>query len=169
MAPREIWLLRHAKSDWGTGVRTDFERPLSRRGREDAPRLGAWMADEGLVPDLVVTSPARRAEETLALVLEGLEAAPPVRRDERIYDAGVGDLLEVLRGLPEEAERVLLVGHNPGLEDLAGWLGRDPIPRTASGKGMTTCNLVRLELAGSWRAVEVGEARLRTWMRPSDL
>lgn len=170
---RELWLLRHAKSAWDSDARTDFDRPLAKRGEKDAPRLGAWMAERGLVPDRVVTSPARRAEETLALLLEGMEREPDdleVVREPGLYDARVSDLLAVVHAQPEAAQRVLLVGHNPGFEELLQWLSAErDLPRTAAGKLMTTCTLARLGIREPWAEVRMGRAAFLGLVRAAEL
>ena len=112
----ELLVLRHAKSAWDTGARTDFERPLSKRGLRDAPRMGRFLADEGLVPDHVVSSPAERARQTVIAVCAELGFDDgAIRWDERVYHATTGALMDVLAESPPGARRVLIAGHNPGL------------------------------------------------------
>ena len=119
---RRLMLLRHAKSDW-TGPRArDHERPLSARGREAAPRMGAYMARHALVPDLVIASTAARVGETLSLVLPAFAKQPKVLVDKRLYEAEGDALLGVIKGAPGTAHSLLLVGHNPGLAELAALL-----------------------------------------------
>lgn len=167
--PRELLLLRHAKSAWGTDAPTDLERPLAKRGRRDAPRMGAWIREHDLVPDQVVSSPAKRAAETVDLVLAeiGLERESVVVADE-VYDAAVSDLLDVLGGCPCERQRVLLVGHNPGLEDLVEHLaGRVDAPRGA--KVFPTAALAHLAMPDDWRHLRRGCAELLALIRPRTL
>ncbi len=123
---RELLVLRHAKSAWDTGARTDFERPLSGRGRRDAPRMGRFLAERGLVPDHVVSSPAERARQTVLAVCAELGLGEDaVRWDERIYHASTGALMDVLAESPAGAHRVLIAGHNPGLEMLVQTLRKE--------------------------------------------
>jgi phosphohistidine phosphatase len=152
---KELLLLRHAKAS--RGATKDFDRELTRRGRRDAPRIGRWLKTEGLVPDCVIGSPARRARETLELALDefGIEAGG-VRWDERVYDADASTLLEVLAGCPAEARRVLVVGHNPGLEDLVRHLGGGTAPEPEKGKFFPTCALARLRVESPWSALAAG-------------
>ena len=118
---RRLIVLRHAKSDWPAGV-PDKERPLAKRGRRDAPEAGRWLAEHVGRLDLVVHSDARRTRETW----EAVRASPGRRRRKltevrpsgRVYEAEVGDLVEVLRAVPDDLGTVLLVGHNPGVQDL---------------------------------------------------
>ncbi len=167
---RELLIVRHAKSDWDSAAGSDFERPLAERGRRDAPRLGAWLGAEGLMPDQVLCSPARRASETLAAVERGLGARlAPARFDERIYEASLGDLLDLLAGCPAGRARVLLLGHNPGLDRLLAHLCAERLPYTRQGKLMTTAALAQVALPDDWRALGEGCGTLRRLVRPKDL
>lgn len=118
---RRLILLRHAKSDWPNGT-PDHERPLAERGREAAPVIGAYMAREGLAPDRVLVSSARRTQETWALVAPQLRTTPDVEREPRIYEASLAALFAVLQAQPVDCHTLLMVGHNPGFEDLAARL-----------------------------------------------
>src|ERR1700686_4396891 len=114
---RRLILLRHAKSDWaGPGAR-DHGRPLAPRGREAAPKIGAYMVRHGLLPDLVVCSTAARAQQTFALVAAEFSKKIPVVYDERIYEVGADDILGVVKQTRADVHVLLLVGHNPGLRD----------------------------------------------------
>lgn len=113
---RTLILLRHAKSAWPAGTR-DVIRPLAERGRRDAPAVGRWLRGQGNKINLVVCSPAVRAVQTWDLVAAQLADIPQVRHDERLYEASARDLLQVIQELPHKASTVVLVGHNPGLED----------------------------------------------------
>lgn len=119
---RRLMLLRHAKSDWSAAGAHDRDRPLSSRGREAAPKMGAYMARHGLVPDLVIASPAARVAETLKHVLPAFKQAPTVRRDDRLYETGADTLLDAIRETPKTVHSLLLAGHNPGLAELAALL-----------------------------------------------
>ncbi|MDQ1247949.1 MAG: phosphohistidine phosphatase [Actinomycetota bacterium] len=112
-----LLLLRHAKSSWPPGV-PDPLRPLNERGRRDAPAAGRILAERSPI-DLALVSPAARTGQTYDLVAEQLPARPPTRSDERIYEAGVGDLLEVIAETDDSVGRLLLVGHNSAIEMLA--------------------------------------------------
>ena len=120
---KSLAILRHAKSSWDDHGLADFERPLADRGRRDAPMMATRLAERGLKPDLVITSPAARAEQTAELVTAGLGTiAVETRRDARLYLASPGDLLEVIRSIDEPFANVILVGHNPGLTLLGNLL-----------------------------------------------
>src|SRR3954465_2963655 len=113
-----LMLFRHAKSAYPAGVE-DHERPLAERGRKAAPAIGRYMADQELVPDLAVVSTARRAQETWALAAQALGTEVPRRDERRIYEAGPAAILDVTRQTPSRVGTLLLVGHNPGFQELA--------------------------------------------------
>lgn len=115
---RRLIIVRHAKSDWPEGV-PDHERPLAARGRRDAKALGAWLQAAGVTPDLVVVSTAQRTRETWELAGDTLGAASRVTLDDRVYAASVEELLSVVKGAPSSVATMVLVGHNPGAEELA--------------------------------------------------
>lgn len=121
---RRLMVLRHAKSAWPEGVQ-DHRRPLGPRGLRDAPAAGRALAEVGGLPDLALCSTAVRARRTWELAAAEWGTPPPVRYDRRLYAAGVADLLDVVREVPREVEALLLVGHNPGLEELVAELAGD--------------------------------------------
>lgn len=168
--PRELLILRHAKSDWDSGAGTDFDRPLSRRGKHDAPRIGAWLYREGLVPDYVVSSPAERARQTAVKVCKSLELGKKdIVWDPAIYEADLGELLSALARCPEGSATVLLVGHNPGLEELVRHLCGDDMEPPVDGKLMPTGAVARLEMPETWDALERGCGQLISITRPKAL
>lgn len=130
---KTLLVVRHGKSDWA-GDEPDRERPLSRRGRRQAPETGAWIAKHHPTIDLAVVSPALRARETWDLVAAELSGgAPALSIDERVYAAWGDELAEVIRSLPDDARTVALVGHNPGVETIVeSYVGRyAPMPTSA--------------------------------------
>ncbi|MEH0542686.1 histidine phosphatase family protein [Streptomyces sp. B21-105] len=162
VAPRRLVVLRHAKSAWPTGV-PDHERPLAPRGRRDAPAAGRAIAEAGCVPDLALSSTAVRARGTWELVSAQWEAPAPVRLDPRLYGADVPELLDVVRETPADVGTLLLVGHNPGLEelvlDLAG--GGERAALEAVRLKFPTSALAVLTWHGTdWRALNPGAALL---------
>ena len=166
---RELFILRHAKSDWDSGASMDRQRPLNKRGRKDAPRIGSWMREHYLYPGQVICSPAVRARETLAAVAAALELQPErIRYLDAMYLADLGTLLHILREIPAELDSVMLVGHNPGLDELVNYLSTTPVPRTESGKLMTTACLAHFKLPDDWNELE-GSAELVHIVRPGDL
>jgi phosphohistidine phosphatase SixA/acyl dehydratase len=162
---RRLMLLRHAKSDWPDGV-PDQDRPLAKRGRRDAPVIGRWLRDRGWMPDAVVCSTALRAVQTWELVAPelGADARPPVTFQPLAYAASAVGLLELVRELPGRYRAALLIGHNPGLEELAtGLAGQLPDGR------LPTAAVAVLEFAGDWQALQPGQARLADFVIPADL
>lgn len=157
MTGHTLILLRHGKSDW-SGAEPDHERGLTKRGRRQAAEAGAWLADHA-PPDLAVVSTARRTVDTWRTAAAELSAAPTARTDERVYAASARPLLEVVHGLPEDARTAVLVGHNPGLEDLVELL-------TGEVVRMTTSAVAVLALDGAWAQVAPGSATLRISGRP---
>jgi phosphohistidine phosphatase len=149
---RQLLILRHAKSAWDTAVATDFDRPLSKRGKQDAPRVGGWLRRQGLVPDLVVSSPAKRARKTTIKVCRELGIPKQeIWWEPRIYGATTEMLLRVLAACQADAEIVLLVGHNPGLEHLLEYLCGSDVSLPTDGKLLPTAALARLRVAANWK------------------
>jgi phosphohistidine phosphatase len=160
---RTLYLLRHAKSSWKDETLRDFDRPLKSRGRKAAEQMGEFLAEENLKSPLVISSPAVRARQTTELVLEsaGLKIAPQF--EERIYEADVRTLLEVVRSIPDSAKRTLMVGHNPGFENLLAYF-------TGDNRHMPTCAFAKIEFdAGSWSEVSHEAGRLELFVTPKDL
>jgi len=167
---RELLILRHAKSAWDTDAPTDFERPLSNRGRKAAPRVGRWLQQQGLVPDYVVSSPAERAKQTVLLVCEQMEIRPEqLNWDTRIYGGGTASLISVLNESPDDAQRVMIAGHNPGLEMLLQSLCADRIPFTSDGKLMPTAAVAHLQVLSEWKNLDRDSAKLISITRARSL
>jgi phosphohistidine phosphatase len=161
-SPRVLLLLRHAKSDWPDGV-PDRERPVAARGRREAPAVGRWLREQGRLPDLVLCSVAARAQQTWDLVAAQLPSAPAVKADGRVYDATAGDLLSVIAETADAVRTLVVVGHNPGIEDLAGLLagkGSDKAAAKRMAAKFPTAAVAVLEFDGSWSALEPASARL---------
>lgn len=168
--PRELLILRHAKSDWDSVATSDFDRPLAKRGKSDAPKVGAWLYREGLVPDLVVSSPAERAKQTASKVCKCLDIKKKqILWDADIYEAEVPKLLSVLGRCSPEAAIVLLIGHNPGLEELLMHLVGEDLEIPDDGKLLPTGTVARLEMPDDWSALPCGSAQLISITRPRSL
>lgn len=167
---RELLILRHAKSDWKGETADDFDRPLAKRGKKDAPLIGAWLYREGLVPDAVVSSPAERARETALKVCKGIDFKKnAIVWDDAIYEAGLSALLGVLARCPSDAANVLLIGHNPGLEELTRHLTGGDLDEPVDGKLLPTGALARLEMPDDWDRLDAGCAVLLSITRPKQL
>ncbi|MBO0815857.1 MAG: histidine phosphatase family protein [Actinobacteria bacterium] len=176
-AGRTLLLFRHAKSAWPDVA--DHDRPLARRGIRAAPVMGRWLREAGLLPSQVLCSTARRARETWQFAQAGLAATPPVTFDTRIYEAAATDLLALIREVPPATGTLLLIGHNPAMEDLALLLAAPP---GAAGPGgsrpgdlermrskFPTAAIAVLQAAGTWPGLVPGGARLTAFVTPRDL
>lgn len=160
---KTLLLLRHAKSSWDDSSLRDFDRPLAPRGERDAPRMGKALKKRGPLPDVVISSPAQRARQTVEAFVAAakLEAGPQF--DERIYEASSAELMKLVRGLPDSASCILLVGHNPGFEDLVSRL-------TGKSQRMPTAALACIEFkVEKWEDVEDGEGKLAWLLTPKEL
>jgi phosphohistidine phosphatase len=125
---KTLYLMRHAKSSWSFDELNDQERPLNDRGRDDAPRMGQALAKRRIMPDLLVSSPAVRALSTAVLVARELKYPhDKIVVETAIYQADLDTLLAVVRALPDDADAVLLTGHNPTMTDAANYLSPSPL------------------------------------------
>lgn len=160
---RTLMLLRHGKSDWNNNLDSDFDRPLAPRGKQAAKRMAEMMIEREMEPELIITSPAVRALQTAQIVLTEIGDIDVVE-DEAVYEASLEDLLGTVQNLPDDVERVLMVGHNPGLEELATELTGD------TGVVMKTCTLAIIQAkVKSWEDVTAGSAKLSALYNPRDL
>ena len=160
---KTLLLLRHAKSSWGDQSVADFDRPLAPRGLEAAPRMGEELKKLDLLPDLVVCSPALRARQTLEAFSRaaGLKTEPIYEK--RIYEASAERLHSLVRAFPKSSQRALMIGHNPGFENLITLL-------TGRGERMPTAALACLRCsADTWKDVVEREADLQWLLRPKEL
>jgi phosphohistidine phosphatase len=157
---RELWLLRHGKSDRDHLAMDDFDRPLKKRGKLAARRIGAWLQHQNLIPDRLISSPAKRAITTAKLVHSAIDVETlAIKQDRRLYQEGFEHLKTVLSECPSGAKRVLLVGHNPELEDLLIYLaGAANLPDT--DKLLPTAALARLIMPDDWSHLGAGCAKL---------
>jgi phosphohistidine phosphatase len=165
---RRLLLLRHAKTERPETGERDRNRKLTARGRADAPVIGGYMVHHQLVPDLALVSPATRAEETWVLVAEAFKKTPEVVKDERIYNASTEALMEVIGEAPN-ARTVLVVGHNPGLHDLAVRLiaSGDVEIRERVKEKLPTCGLIAIDFAfKEWAELHDNSGRLERFVSP---
>ncbi|MFJ3808933.1 SixA phosphatase family protein [Streptomyces sp. NPDC090073] len=165
---RRLMVLRHAKSAWPEGVE-DHRRPLAPRGLRDAPAAGRALAEGGGLPDLALCSTAVRARRTWELAAAEWGTPPPVRYDRRLYAADAADLLDVVREVPREVEALLLVGHNPGLEQLVAELAGDGLDDSLERlrvKFPTSAIAVLTWRGTGWPALGPGTALLTSFMVP---
>jgi phosphohistidine phosphatase len=178
---RKLMLLRHAKSAWSDV--SDHDRPLARRGERDAPAMGCWLRDAGLLPDRVLCSTARRARETWHLTRAGLGTSPPVSFDGRVYQASADLLLDLIHRTSPATRTLLVVGHDSAVPELALMLAAAvPSARADAGSGTAlsvmvdrmrakfpTAAVAVFEFTGNWDQVTPGSARLTCFMPPREL
>jgi phosphohistidine phosphatase len=165
---RRLLLLRHAKTERAQPGERDRDRKLTKRGRDDAPLIGAYMARHDLVPDLALVSPATRAQETWVLVADCFAEAPKTVSEERIYNADPQKLVDVLAET-DGAKSLVLVGHNPGLHDLAVQLiaSGDVEARERIAEGLPTSGLIVIDLAfDDWSRLHPHSGRLERFVSP---
>lgn len=164
-----LYLLRHAKSDWKKEAATDFERPLSKRGLTNAPKMAAWLAKQANRPEAIISSPALRAYQTALIFSHSLDIqAKDIRFDNRIYEAGLDTLLEVIKTLPEQEKSVMLIAHNPGLDFLLQVLCKQAKPGI-DGKLMTTCAIAKIAVESRWKDVSDKHCMLYSLSRPKEV
>lgn len=158
-----LYLLRHAKSSWDDASKQDFERPLSNRGRKACALIGEYIEENEIDFDLVLVSTALRTRQTIELVKERAKIRGEVRYDQRIYEATVSQLLEVIGQVDSDRKSVLLVGHNPGIEELLALLTGAPQP-------VTTANFARIRIkATKWSASLANKGTLDWIIRPKEM
>lgn len=170
---KKLTLFRHAKSGWDDPVARDFDRPLNARGRRAALRMGQYLRDHGLHFDRITGSPAVRVVETLEYASEGMGETIAPAWDRRVYLASAVSLLEVVHDTPEPARSLLLVGHNPGLEDLALMLTPDRAGdemRDRLEEKFPTAALAEIVFdVERWEDVDVRGGTITLFVRPRDL
>jgi len=167
---RELLILRHAKSAWDTGARSDFERPLAARGIKAAPKVGRFLVQQNLVPDFLISSPAERAKQTVMAVCRQMGVDPSaIHWDDRIYGGWTSSLVNVLRECPPQAARVLIAGHNPGLEGLLTHLSDQRVSGPGDGKLLPTAALAYLEIRTEWADLDKASGRLISITRSRSL
>ena len=161
---KTLLVLRHAKSSWSDPALDDHERPLNKRGRRDGPRMGELVREYGLIPDIVIASDAVRAQLTAERVAEAARYAGEIRLDRHLYMAGPAEILSLLPTVGENAETVMIVGHNPGLEKLVEQLTgeRQDLPTAALAQIVLPIDQwrdlkrsTRGTLVGLWRPEEL--------------
>jgi phosphohistidine phosphatase len=173
---KTLTLLRHAKSGWDDAVQRDFDRPLNPKGRRAAATIGKHLRRRGLAFDHIIASPALRVQQTLDEVATGYGSTLAPAWDRRIYLASAATLLDLAQQLPDGAGSALLVGHNPGLEDLVLLLVPDSGPELRGGprdaveEKYPTASVAELSFAvDRWSDLAAGGATLTCFTRPRDL
>jgi phosphohistidine phosphatase len=171
---KRLYLLRHAKAVPADPALDDHARELTVRGMHDAGAMARYLRKNGFIPDLMLISTSARTSQTADLVLREMNAKADYR--ETLYLAEAGKILSLVQGAPQSAESVMVVGHNPGLEDLASLLAREPVRhkerhrRDVLEEKFPTAALAVLDFdVEKWRDICPGEGKLRDFVRPKDL
>ena len=160
---RELILLRHAKSDWQQTELADIDRPLSSKGKKTATKMGKWIKNQALLPDLILVSPAVRTQQTLKRVCNECPANAIVVPE--LYMADLTALKTILAQAPT-AQRVMLIGHNPGLERLFNYLCNQPLEQEINL--FPTAALAHFIMPNNWSSLEAGDGRLAQFVRPKE-
>jgi len=164
---KQLYLLRHAKSAWDTDVASDFQRPLNKRGQRNAKGVGDWMAKQGIYPEHILSSPALRAWQTSTLVCTGLGIDEAnIHFYPELYLAEIDTLLSCIKKIPADIQSVLLVGHNPGMEELLEFLTGNSIPLPEDEKLLPTATLACLNIPVDWMDLAADVANLSNLKRP---
>lgn len=174
---KTLYLLRHAKSSWGDPNLPDHDRPLNERGRRAAHTMARYMRKQRIQPGLVLASTAQRVSETLELLLPELDANPPVIRDRSLYLATPDQLLSRLRLASGNTSNILIIGHNPGIHELAVQLAgevaddaaRDARDRMKAAFPTAALAVIRFAEAGLWRDVGYGKGELAAFTTPREV
>lgn len=169
---RRLILFRHAKSDWSLAASADHDRGLATRGRKAAGPMGAWLAGRGFRPDLVLCSTAKRAKATWDIAKGAFTPAPETKALRAVYEASADELLELVRAAPAEAQTLMIVGHNPGLQHFVDLLsgGGDPEARRLLSVKFPTAAIAVLDLPfDDWAEAAPRAARLDRFVTPKSL
>jgi phosphohistidine phosphatase len=167
---RQLILLRHAKSSWESEAATDFDRPLARRGIKSLKIIGNWLKQHHVSPDLVVSSPAIRARQTIEPLAGYMDyAVKRIQWSDDVYMAGTESLLQTIAATDPDIKTLMLVGHNPGFEDLLLYLCQDNVELTSGGKLMPTCTVAILSTKNKWQDLSEKCCQLVSIARPKEI
>ncbi|MDD2653186.1 MAG: histidine phosphatase family protein [Sulfurimonas sp.] len=157
---KKLYIIRHAKSSWSDEALEDFERPLNKRGKANAPMMGERLKEKHIMPDIILSSPAKRAKSTAQMIAKEIGYKKKVLFDANIYEANVEVLRNILRSLDDKNGTVFLVGHNPSLNDLAHYY-------VDFEANIPTCGVVEIAFASKkWAEIEPKDAELLSFDYP---
>jgi len=165
---KSLFLMRHAKSSWSSDASDDFSRPLNERGMRDAKRIAELFKERGWHPERIVYSAAKRTTITAECLGQTFTQAKEVISSEKLYLAGLDQLLSVVSETPENVTQLLLIGHNPGMEQLLRYLCSD-VEYQDNGKLLTTANVVHIGLPGRWSELSRDKGQLVEHIRPKSI
>ena len=157
---KRLYIIRHAKSDWTNENLDDFDRPLNKRGKKNAPFMGKILRKKDVVPDLIISSPAYRARTTAVKIAKEIGYYEDIMFNEYIYEADLGTLLDIVNFIEDEYDDVFIIGHNPGLNMLGFYL-------VDFNDNLPTCGILEIKLeCNSWREVKKANAQLVSFEYP---
>ena len=161
MCAKRLFLIRHAKSSWKNASLSDVERPLNKRGELDAPFMGKVLKKKNVIPDLIISSHAKRAKTTADLICSELYLlSENIIIDKRLYEAGYNDIIEVIKEINEKVRTLLVFGHNPGFTSLHNFLCDTYI------NNIPTCGITEYEFEGKWKEISAKSCRLLSFEFP---
>lgn len=161
---RELILLRHAKSDWKDDSLADIDRPLSEKGKKNAAKVGKWLQQEGIIPDMILTSPAKRTQQTLKRICT--ECGSDTQVVDELYLADLKALKTILADAPQ-VKCLMIIGHNPGLERLFNFLNSST--EASQTDLFPTASLAHFVLPDNWENLASGDGKLIQFVRPKDI
>jgi phosphohistidine phosphatase len=158
---KKLYLVRHAKSSWKNPELTDIERPLNKRGKRDAPFIGNVLKEKNIIPDLIISSPAKRAAKTAVVIADKIGyTKSKIINDDNIYEASFSELLDLIRNLDDKHNTVMLFGHNPGLTMLNNYLSEHYIDN------IPTCGVVGIQFDSSWNGIKADSGNSFLYIYP---
>lgn len=167
---KQLIMIRHAKSDWSLPAIDDFERPLAGRGIVDCAKIGQWLAAQGCSVDCVISSSALRAWQTTEAIAYSLGISrQKIQYDGKLYLADSDDMLKIIRKQADNCDTLLLVGHNPGMDQLLIELTAHKLKLTENGKLLTTASVAMLSIPDDWKNLATHSGNIIVMMRPREL
>ncbi len=167
MKSYDLFILRHAKSAWDTNAPSDFQRPLNKRGKKAASYMGEYLASKISHPVKIVSSPALRAWQTAVTVSQALNTPEQeIFFPGQLYMASCKDIVNVLAEFHEDVKKIILIGHNPGLEELLYYLAKDTLPKSTDGKILPTATLAHIKFEKDWQHLDKDKGKLVQIQRP---
>lgn len=153
---KTLYLIRHAKSDWSDETLSDYDRPLNKRGMKDAPLMGSYLADKGIRPDLILSSPALRAKTTATAIAKALSyPSESIRYDETLYACDVETILSIIREVSDDIDTLFVFGHNPEFTECANLITGSDIDN------IPTCGVVEMRLIkDDWKSIGENSAKM---------
>ncbi|MCJ7552834.1 MAG: histidine phosphatase family protein [Ignavibacteriaceae bacterium] len=161
MYAKRLFLIRHAKSSWKDASLSDHERPLNKRGELDAPFMGKLLKKKNVIPDLIISSHAKRSKVTANLICNELHLlSENIIIDKKLYEAEYNDIIEVIKETSEDVQTLLVFGHNPGFTTLHNFLCDTYIDN------IPTCGITEYEFEGNWKEISAKSCRLLSFEFP---